>query len=332
MSTSSSNAPFASTLLQGLRPFSGGSSFAEDARIVGDGVAMERLRTQIQRLGPHFRTVLVTGETGTGKELTARELHRFSPQADGPFVVFNAASVGAAVVEWQGSTESLPTAAGDLDSLLEAARGGSLYFDQVGEMPVALQTQLLEQLLRRERSFRASRGTPRMETRILASTSQDLRGLAAHGRFREDLYYRIATVEIGLPPLRERMEDLPALVGHFLRCYAERCDYGLATVTQEAMDCLMEYSWPGNVRELENLVGRVCLETGSFDAERVARVLDATGFAGSSRVSGHTMRLQQVVEQHVLQVLKLSDGNKVRAAELLGISRSTLYRMLDAVR
>lgn len=304
-------------------------SRVERAQMVGGGVAMQQLRLQLQRLGPHFRTVLLTGETGTGKELAARELHQFSPQADGPFVVFNAASVGEAVIEWRGAAEMLPTGADDLDSLLKAAHGGALYFDQIGEMPAATQGQLLQVLQRRDRMARGSSGSNNQGPRIIASTSQDLRLLAQAGRFREDLYYRIATVEIALPPLRERLEDVSELVDYFLRQCTESTGQSVCRITGGALDRLMEYSWPGNVRELENLVRRSVMESSLIDEEQVALILDAAGAVVVSGLTGRTPRLQEVVEQHVLHVLKYCGGNKVRAAELLGISRSTLYRMLD---
>jgi DNA-binding NtrC family response regulator len=293
---------------------------------------MVRLRTQLQRLGPHFRTVLMTGETGTGKELAARELHRFSPHAEGPFVVFDAASVGEAVIEWQGSAEALPTAADDMDSLLRAAHRGTLYFDQIGEMPAAMQAQLLHVLQQRERIARGSNGTREGGARIIGATSQDLRALMSLGRFREDLYYRIATVEVALPPLRERVEDVPALTRYFL----ERCGAWLGRdggrITGEALDRLMQYAWPGNVRELENLVLRGLMESrdGAIDVQHVDRILDGAGESRSKDASHGAVRLQEVIERHVLHVLKCCGGNKVRAAEELGISRSTLYRMLDA--
>ncbi len=300
--------------------------------MVGDGVAMQHLRTQLMRLGPHFRTVLLTGETGTGKELAARELHRFSPAADGPFVVFNAARVGEAVVEWQGSAESLPTATDDVEALLQAARSGTLYFDQIGEMPVAMQTQLLHVLQLRELMARGSIERKGERVQLIASTRQDLRVLASTGRFREDLYYRIATVEIRIPPLRKRMEDLPLLAQHFLRRGGELDYEGGSRMTGEALDRLMQYGWPGNVRELENLVRRCVVESGDgvIDLQHVAMSLDHAGVGAAAGLNSRPSKLQEVIEQHVLYVLKCCEGNKVRAAELLGISRSTLYRMLDS--
>lgn len=309
-----------------------GPSPFEPARIVGDGVAMLRLRAQVQRLGPHFRTALVTGETGTGKELAARELHRSSPQADGPFVVFHAASVGEAVMEWQGAAEALPTGVDDVDSLLRAARGGTLYFDQIGEMPAAMQTQLLHVLQHRERVSRGSRSMQGGETRVIASTSEDLRGLVSSGRFREDLYYRIATVKIGLPPLRERSEDVPALAQYFLLRYGAVYAQDSREIAAEALGLLMQHEWRGNVRELENLVRRGVMESADsvMDAQQVTALLGAGGTETAAGLAGRTVRLQEVIEHHVQHVLKRCGGNKVRAAELLGISRSTLYRMLDA--
>ena len=234
----------------------------EDTRIVGDGVTMRRLRTQLQRLGPHFRTALISGEGGTGKELVARELHRLSPHADGPFVVFNAASVENAVIEWRGAAEALPTGADDLDSLLRAAHGGTLFFDRISELPIAMQAQLLEVLERKEFAGRSSRSMEHGETRIIASTSEDLRVLASAGRFRKDLYFKISAVEIALPPLRERMEDVPALVAYFsLRC-AEITGRSGGGLTDAASNRLLRHAWPGNVLELKSLVCMISMKRG----------------------------------------------------------------------
>ena len=264
---------------------------------------MQRLRKQVERLGPHFRTVLVRGESGTGKELAARALHERSEAAGEAFVVCHVATIGNEVDH-------------HLDSLMKSARRGTLFFDTIEEMPLRAQDRLLWAMERK------------MYTRIIASCRQDLKTLAASGRFRGDLYHRLAMVEITLEPLRERAEDISALVMYFLSRSSRLCKKTVTTIAQEAMGQLTEHEWLGNVRELEDAI-----RTGVLECEgsvlKVEHLVSMTEKNGGSAETPQPMRLQEVVERHVSQVLKGCAGNKLRAAELLGISRSTLYRMLE---
>ncbi len=284
--------------------------------MVGDSAAMKRLRLQVRRIGPHFRTVLVTGESGAGKEMAARALHRMSAGGDGSFVV---------------------SAAGNrIDYLMKMAQRGTLFFDEIEEMPLATQDELVGILRRNEWAQEGLAAPQKMNTRIIASTNQDLRALTTAGRFRQELYQRIAMVQIGVAPLRERMEDVPELAAHFLERFARVEGKSIKTIAQDAMERLQSHEWPGNVRELEEVireaVSRSRRDGGVLEARQLPelamplRVKPSIGSDCGERPA----RLQDVVEQHVLEVLKNCAGNKLRAAELLGISRSTLYRMLDA--
>jgi len=285
-----------------------------EQEMLGDSAAMKRLRLQVRRIGPHFRTVLVHGESGAGKETVARALHRMNASADGPFIV---AAEGNRI-----------------DSLTKIARQGTLFFHEIGEMPLVTQDEFLK-ILRRHEWAREGRAAPQRDwPRIIAATRRDLRTLAAAGVFRLELYQRLAMVQISVAPLRERREDVPALAAYFVGRFAREQRKSIVTITKDAMERLQSHGWPGNVREL----GGVVREAVSRCSGSVIEAREFPEFAMSPPENGNAVfrggqkmaRLQEVVEQHVLEVLKNCAGNKLRAAELLGISRSTLYRMLDA--
>jgi DNA-binding NtrC family response regulator len=295
-------------------------SASNDWEMVGDSAAMKRLRLQIRRIGPHFRIVLVSGERGTGKEMAARALHQVRPGGSGPFVVSSAGN--------------------RMDYLIRMARGGTLFFDGIGEMTLEAQDELLEILRRNEWAQDGLAAPPRMNARIIASTDQDLRVLVASGRFRQELHQRIAMVQIAVPTLRERMEDLPLLAANFLQRFARLHGKKVVTIADNAMERLRSHAWEENVRELEEVLRDAALRcegcvVEAWDLSVPAMTAEVISEAdhvvsGEKTAREKTARLQHVVEQHVLQVLKNCAGNKLRTAELLGISRSTLYRMLDA--
>ncbi|HTH53972.1 MAG TPA: sigma 54-interacting transcriptional regulator [Edaphobacter sp.] len=289
-------------------------ALAEAPRLIGEGAAMQRLRLQIERLGPHFRTVLMQGEIGTGKELAARALHARSSVADGPFVVCHAARL-----EEMGEKDRED----DLLSLWrEKASGGTLFLDGVEEIVPTAQQRLLR-VLDRKTGFR-----------MIASTSQNLRVMAASGLFRQDVFHRLAMVEITLEPLRNRREDIPALVSCFLERFSKQYEKPVDGVSHDAMERLMSYEWPGNIRELENVMHNGVLQCEDTvlrlgDLPSLAETGDGTVTVSVARSIDAPVRLQEVIERHVRRVLRECAGNKMRAAERLGISRSTLYRMLE---
>jgi DNA-binding NtrC family response regulator len=301
-----------------------------DVEMVGSGVAMRRLRTQLQRIGPYYRNLLLTGETGCGKETAARMLHAFSPCADGPFVSCNAAVATDALLQKQGGARLTPICGDDTDCLLSAAQGGTLYLAGICEMTLEAQAELLRVLQRSEWARRGA-GRGRIETRIIASTSRDLRALVAAGRFRQELYCRVAMLEIGVPSLRERGEDIPELAGHFLKRFAVQYGRVIERLSEDALERLRGHRWPGNLREFENVIrgAVVRCEGDAIEAGDLAALGETWGTPARALPAGMA-KLQEVVERHVLQVLQECGGNKVRAAEVLGISRSTLYRMIDA--
>jgi DNA-binding NtrC family response regulator len=298
---------------------------------VGSSAAIRKLRTQLQRIGPYYRSILLTGETGCGKETAARLLHEFSPCAEGPFVSCNATVTTDALLGKQDRARLTPICGDDVDCLLSAAQGGTLYLADICEMTLEAQAELVRILRRAEWAQRgAGNGMP--ATRIIASTSRDLRVLVTAGRFRQELHGRVAMLEIGVPALRDRIEDIPELAEHFLKGFVAQYRRGVDRLSDDAMERLRGHRWPGNLREFENVIrGAVVQSEGSvIESQDLAALGETWSSPQRALPAGGTVKLQEVIERHVLQVLEDCAGNKVRAAEVLGISRSTLYRMIDA--
>ena len=295
--------------------------------LVGGSAAMQRLRLQVRRIGPHFRSVLVSGEAGTRKEVVARALHAMSHGAGGEFVVCRA----------EDSPAGCDVTAGSADAcgwLTKMAGRRTLFLDEVSEMGPRAQDRLLLALKKHEpaqgESGVSQRVDVQMNLRMIASTKEDLRALVSAGRFRQELYQRFAVVEIAVPPLRDHMDDLPELARCFVKRFALLYGRDVREIAEEAMERMRQYRWPGNVGELENLLRRGVLasEGGVLEARHLP-VFAETNDVRSTMCSDRSARLQDVVEQHVFRVLKECGGNKLRAAAMLGISRSTLYRMLE---
>jgi DNA-binding NtrC family response regulator len=294
-----------------------------DSFLAGDSPAMRRLRSQVQRVAPYFRTALVRGEPGTGKEQAARALHLLSPGVDGPFVPCPIASLTEALT----ADEAQPAAPSRATLLLESAQGGMLYLEEIGELPYPLQASMVRLL----KAFEERRvETRRWELRIVAATHRDLRTLSAIGQFRPDLYARLSVVEILVPPLRQREEDIPALAAKILRRIARKSGEPPRQLGPDALTRLQHHPWPGNLRELRRVLARaVDRAEGTTIEPRHLALNEPVSAPPATPPMAKIERLQEVIQQHVLSVLSRCAGNKLRAAELLGISRSTLYRMLD---
>jgi DNA-binding NtrC family response regulator len=304
--------------------------------IVGRSPLMLEVFAQVRRIAPHFRTVLVTGATGTGKELIAHALHRLSPAARGRFVVCNCSALVDTLMENElfGHVRgSFTGAVQDKPGLFEHADGGTIFLDEIGELSAAAQAKLLRVLQDRQVQ-RIGSVTPRsVNVRVVAATHRNLKAMVRDGQFREDLYYRLAVVEIHLPSLASRREDLPLLVRHFLdKCAAE---YGkpIAGLARRAQLRMAAYPWPGNVRELENVIGNACMmgESSLIDIndlpERFRERLN-----GEVSTDDTLLSLEEVQRRHVLRVLEGVGGNKARAAEVLGIGRATIYQLLSRMK
>ena len=303
--------------------------------IVGRSPLMLEVFAKARRVSPHFRTVLVTGATGTGKELVARSLHRLSPVSSGPFVVCNCAALVETLAESElfGYVKGAFTGAiQDKKGLFELANGGSVFLDEIGELPLASQAKLLRVLQNRQIQRVGSPLPHDVDVRVVAATNRDLKSMVRDGRFREDLYYRLAMIEISLPRLVDRREDLPLLQRYFVEQYAGTYGKQITGFTRRAQMRMSLYSWPGNVRQLENVIGSACMLANSSvldvnDLPVDLQEAELKPFAEDDLVS-----LEEVQRRHVLRVLEHVSGNKARAAEILGIGRGTIYHFLSKIK
>ena len=302
------------------------------ATMVGHSPAMLEVFHRIRRVAPHFRTVLLTGETGTGKELAAQALHGMSPAASGPFVTCNCSAVVETLAESElfGHVKGAFTGAvQDRIGVFEAANGGTVLLDEVGELSPPSQARLLRVLQNQEIQRVGSSATRRVDIRVIAATHRDLPSMVKDHTFREDLFYRLSVVQIKLPSLAQRKEDLPLLERHFVTRFAQEYDKPVGGITRRAQALLARHSWPGNVRELENVLGSACMMTegGTIDVGDLPEYMRERQ-SSEAQPDESLATLEQVERTHVLRVLESVGGNKVRAAELLGVSRAKLYRIL----
>ena len=293
--------------------------------IVGQSDVMLAACERLKRIAPTPATVLLTGESGTGKEVAARALHRMSNRAAASFVPVNCAAIASELIESElfGHVKGAFTGAQQSrEGLFYYARGGTLFLDEIGELPAAAQAKLLRVLEeRRIRPVGSEQEIP-VDVRVIAATNRDLKAEVAAQRFRQDLYYRLQVVEVTLPPLRERPDDLPLLVEHFISQLAPYLDVPRLELDGRTLNRMAAYDWPGNVRELRNFVER-SLILGWFDLGPEPKASAVA--AGSTDES-----LESVEKRHILAVLGACDGNKSEAGRRLGVSRKTLDRKCQA--
>jgi two-component system response regulator HydG len=284
--------------------------------------------------------VLVTGESGTGKELIARALHFSSSRREGPFIPVNCAAIPETLIESElfGYVKGAFTDAGrGKMGLFAAAHGGTLFLDEIADMPMSLQPKLLRAIEdKRVRPLGATEEAA-VDVRIIAATNSDLEGAIRNGRFRSDLYYRLATVTLSVPPLRERSEDIPLLIKHFLTRAAAEAGKAVPEIKPEAMSRLLRYRWPGNVRELQNAVqhGVILCRNDIITAKDLPPRI-AGDLTASTRVledmASRRVSLAGLERDYVRTVLELMNGNKTEAAAILKIDRKTLYRKIEELR
>jgi DNA-binding NtrC family response regulator len=275
----------------------------------------------------------VTGETGTGKELVARAIHRHGPRSYRPFVPVNCGALPEGLLESElfGHLRGAFTGAvADKKGLFEEARGGTIFLDEIGEMSPALQVRLLRTLeLGEVRPVGSSRAMS-VDVRVIAATHRDLERAAREGSFRQDLFYRLHVFAIRVPPLRERREDIPLLAAHFLAGFASR-GRGAASLTPGAVAALAAYDWPGNVRELENTLERLAVEarSGTIDVVDLPPAFREQPLSPEAPLFAGLPSLEEMEKRYLRHVLAAVKGNRSRAAEVLGIDRRTLYRMAE---
>ena len=295
--------------------------------MIGSSAGIQKILARIAKVAPSNATVLIEGESGTGKELVAKMIHFSSDRADKPFLAINCGALSEGLLESElfGHVRGAFTGAvTDKPGLFRSVEGGTLLLDEIGETSPAIQVKLLRALQEREVIPVGSSAAESFDARMIAATNKNLETEAAEGRFREDLFYRLNVVEMTVPPLRERRDDIPALVEHFVTKFARTHNVPVKSVAPSAIDALFAYDWPGNIRELENTIER------AFILSDDTITLDSlpSKIHGSSKPDGTERSLEFVERRHILDVLHSHSGDKVAAAKTLAIDLSTLYRKL----
>ncbi|MDT4953030.1 MAG: hydrogenase-4 transcriptional activator [Acidobacteriota bacterium] len=300
---------------------------------------MAAVARAVERIKDSESTVLITGESGTGKELVARAVHRLSKRCHGEFIAFNCTAAPADLIESMlfGHRKGAFTGAhADYEGMIRAAEGGTLFLDEIGDLPLALQPKLLRFLQEGEVHTLGERAPRKVNVRVVAATHKNLERDVREGHFREDLYYRLASLSLHVPPLRERPEDAAALISHFLTHYARRNDRAISGITADAIRALQNYSWPGNIRELAAEIERLVLyadEGNYIDLEhispRIRPELARTTMQANTSHADLDHMLEDFERRVITETLKRHDCNVARAADALGLgSRQTLYKKL----
>ncbi|MEN6615513.1 MAG: sigma-54 dependent transcriptional regulator [Syntrophorhabdus sp.] len=303
-------------------------------KMIGKSPLMQRIYQLIEMVCDTSSNVLITGESGTGKELVAKAIHYNGTRKGGPFIAVNCAAIPENLLESElfGYRKGAFTdAKSDKEGLVIGAGGGTLFLDEVTEMPPSLQAKILRVIEARE--VRPLGGTTSYPTdvRIISTSNRDIQTRIDEGLFRSDLYYRLRVIDIDLPPLRDRKEDIPLLIRHFLNKFNKDLKKKVSHVSTEAMKIFMDYSWPGNVRELENVVQRavtLCRGEAVIPDDLPAVMMKTTGESFIERSIGRGHTLEDLEREYVHEILAQVRGNRSRAAEILGIDRKTLYRKL----
>ena len=304
--------------------------------MIGRSPLMLEVFARIRRVAPHFQTILITGQTGTGKELVAKALHNLRNSGSGPFAVCNCAAVVETLFEselfgyvkgaFTGATE-------DKIGLFEYANRGTVFLDEIGEMPLPAQAKLLRVLQHQEVQRVGSPVPRKVDVRVIAATNRDLRSLIGEGKFRQDLFYRLGMIEINLPRLADRKEDLQLLERFLLEKYAKQYGKKIRGITRRAQTSLAAYSWPGNIRELENVLSLAVMmaEADVIDLIDLPKSL-LENHSEPAAPEDKLLTFEELQFRHLRRVMEHVGGDKTRAADILGISRSTLYNLLSRTK
>ncbi|BCS95277.1 sigma-54-dependent Fis family transcriptional regulator [Desulfoluna limicola] len=309
------------------------ANLREAPLLIGNSPKMALLKTTIRQIATTDCNVVVLGETGTGKELVARTLHRMSDRAAKRFLAFNCGALDENLLanELFGHEKEAFTGAGGLKKgLLESADGGSLFLDEIADMPMSMQIKLLRVL--QERSIMRVGGTHEVsiDARIISAANRDLKQEVEVGTFRQDLFFRLNVITVHVPPLRERKEDIPLLCSHFINRFSTPQGKAITGLSSEALEILTEYSFPGNIRELENIIERAVALTTSAEIQSrdLPKDLRSFDFVRRGDQRGELMTLAENEKEYILWVLRQASDNKTRAAEILGIDRVSLWRKM----
>ena len=306
-------------------------------RLIGKSPSMERIYDFVERISGSSSNVLITGESGTGKELVAKAIHYNGSRRDGPFIAVNCAAIPETLLESElfGYKKGAFTdAKTDKKGLVFEAKEGTLFLDEVTEMPPTLQAKLLRVIEEREVRPLGDTSSYPIDMRIVSTSNRDIKSLIQDGRFREDLFYRLKVIDIELPPLRERREDIPLLIQHFISKFDQDSKKNVSGISGDALRILLNYSWPGNVRELENVIQRAI--TLSQHEEILPEDLPNTlveevGENIIEKGLNEKYTVEQLEKEYIKRVLIEVGGNKSKAAEILGLDRKTLYRKLQEI-
>jgi DNA-binding NtrC family response regulator len=304
--------------------------------IIGQSKGMREVFDLVAHISDLAVNVLIVGESGTGKEMIARAIHQQSARAEKPFIPLNCAAIPETLLESElfGYVRGAFTdARKDRRGLFQAASGGVLFLDEISEMPLTLQAKLLRVIEDKEVRPLGANDAEKVDTRLVSACNRDPERLVQEGHFRQDLYYRLNVIRIDLPPLRERTEDIPVLVDHFIQKFARQAQRPLEGIEPEALDALLNYRWPGNVRELEHTIERAIhlgkesrIGLQDFPPSLVARSDNVLPLA---EAIGKSYTLKDLEKEYIMRVMETVHGNKTEAAKTLGVDRTTLYRKLE---
>jgi DNA-binding NtrC family response regulator len=305
--------------------------------MLGNSAPMQQLKRDIEKIADTRGTVLLTGESGTGKELAARAIHEMSLRNTGPYVRINCAAIPEALLEAElfgHEKGAFTNAIARREGMFELAHGGTLLLDEVTEIDPSLQSKLLRVLQEREIMRLGGKVTIKVDVRVIATTNRDIKTMVREGTFKEDLYYRLNVIPLAVPPLRDRCDDIPMLVRHFVERACVENNRPLLEIQDDAMQILQRHSWPGNVRELENSLERsvILCERDSLDADALRLDEEDSTNDVVTRHREDQMTLREMERELILRRLDVTGGNRTRAAELLGISVRTLRNKINQYR